>query len=412
MLLDYAGALLLIIISYVIPLLFAFLRNDKYILAAFYIVITALHLVSLFNYFIFTLPGADMDASTFHSTAISAAIRGVAPTFSVGTGIYEYILFIFYLLFGANKLVGQSLSVLITVVSLIFILRISRYLGIKGSLVTVMLIIIGLTPSFLFYTALTFREVFQLLGLTGGIYFAYEAFSRESLARLFISSGFYIFMGLFHQVLLALSFTLILLTWIFYFLHSGTHIKIIVKNIFIATIATITIAYIMVVNIPTGGGNDYVKKLVDSGGVVKMIGHYRNSIEYAQPRSAYEFNVDTTSFISTGYGLVISYGHYLFGPGISSIEKPIDFIPFINAIGRILIGLLLLYLLINKIPAPAGLVYLLTVYFSVTVMWSLGTTNYGQAFRHNSLTDWILAMVLVIGIQGILSSKTQAMTRT
>ncbi len=412
MLLEYTGTIFLIIFSYVIPLFISSIRNDKYRLAAFYIVITSLQLVSLFNYFIFTLPGADMDASTFSDNAQSAAIGGVAPTFSVGTGIYEYILFVGYSIFGANKLVGQSLSVLVAVVSCIFILRIARHLNIQGNLATVLLIIIGLTPSFLFYVSLTFREAFQLLGLVGGIYFAYEAFSRKSLARLFVSSGFYIFMGIFHQVLLALSFTLILITWIFYFIHSGSDKKVILRSISISAIAILVAGYIIVVNIPTGGGNDYLKKLVESGGVVNMIGTYRNKIENEQPRSSYGIKIDTTSLTGIGYGLVLSYGYYLFGPGISSIEKPIDLIPFMNALGRILVSLFLLYLLIKKGPIPAGLGYLLIVYFSVTAMWSIGTTNYGQAFRHNSLTDWILAVVLVIGIQGLINSKNRATTRT
>lgn len=412
MFLEYTGAVFIIIFSYAIPLFSSSIRNDKYRLAAFYIVITALQFVSLFNYFIFTLPGAGMDASTFSDNAQSAAIGGVAPTFSVGTGVYEYILFVSYSIFGANKLVGQSLSVLVAALSFIFILRIARHLNIRGNLATALLIIVGLTPSLLFYVSLTFREAFQLLGLVGGIYFAYEAFSRKSLARLFVSSGFYIFMGIFHQVLLALSFTLILVTWVIYFLHSGTQKKIIIRNIFICAIAILAVGYIMVVNIPTGGGNDYLKKLVESGGVVNMIGAYRNKIENVQPRSSYGIKIDTTSLTGIGYGLVISYGYYLFGPGISSIEKSIDLIPFMNALGRILISLFLLYLLIKKVPTPAGLGYLLIVYFSVTAMWSIGTTNYGQAFRHNSLTDWILAVVLVIGIQGLINSKNRSTPRT
>jgi len=412
MLLEYTGAIFLIIFSYAFPLLFSSIRNDKYRLAAFYIVITSLQLVSLFNYFIFTLPGADMDASTFSDNAQSAAISGVAPTFSVGTNIYEYILYITYSIFGANKLTGQSLSVLVSVISLIYILRIARHLNIQGNIATALLIIVGLTPSFLLFTPLTFREVFQLLGLVGGIYFAYEAFSGKSLVSLFVSSGFYIFMGIFHHVLLALSFVLILITTVFYFLHSGTPKKIIIKNIFVSTIAILAVGYIIVVKIPAGAGNDYLIMLRDSGGIVKMVDKYRSTIDKSIPRSSYGFKVDTTSPTGTGYGLALSYMYYLYGPGIHTVEKSIDLVVALNSFGRILVSLLLLYLLIIRVKMPDGLGYLLIVYFSVTAMWSLGTTNYGQAFRHNSLTDWILAVVLVIGIQGLINSKNRSTSRT
>ncbi len=412
MLLEYTGAIFLILFSYTVPLFLNSIRNDKYRLVAFYIVITALQLVSLFNYFIFTLPGAGQDASTFSYNAQTAAINGVAPTFSVGTGVYEYILFLSYSIFGINKLVGQSISILAAIVSCIFILRIARHLDIQGNFATLLLIIVGLTPSFLFYTPLTFREVFQLLGLVGGIYFAYRAFSGRSLTNLIISSVFFIFMGIFHHVLLALSFVLILITTVFYFVYSGTPKNLIIKNIFLSSLAILVVGYIIVVNIPAGKGNDYIKILRESGGVVKMVGKYRNVVEDDLPRSTYGFKVNTTSLMSTGYGLSLSYVHYLYGPGIYSIEEAIDLLPSLNALGRLLATLLLLYLLIKKVPMPPGLGYLLIMYLSVTAMWSIGTTNYGQAFRHNSLTDWMLAVILVIGVQGLINSKNRSMTRT
>lgn len=412
MMLEYTGAVFLIIFSYTLPLFFLSIRRDKTRLAAFYLVITAQHLVSLFNYFIFTIPGAELDASTFSSNAQGAVLNGVPPTISVGTNFYEYILYLSYSVFGANKLVGQSLCILAAVASCIFILRIAERLKVRGVFLTVLLIAIGLTPSFLLYTSLTFREAFQLLGFVGGIFFAYEAFLKRSPVRLLISSAFYIFLGLFHQILLALSLTLILITWVFYFLNSGVEVKVVIRNILVSSLAIIILGYITIVNIPIGKGHDYLKTLVENGGVVKMLGSYRAKIDSEEPRSSFGVNVDTTSLSSTGYGLALSYIHYLYGPGLHEINKVIDVVPAINSLGRLLVSLLLLYLLIRKVDLPEGMMYLIIVYLSVTSMWSIGTTNYGQAFRHNSLTDWMLAMILVIGLQQILNSKTRAMTET
>lgn len=405
MLLEYAGAIFLIILSYAVPLLFSSIRNNKYHLAAFYIVITAQHFISLFNYFIFTLPGADMDANTFSIIAQNAANSGVAPIFSVGTDIYEYILYITYSIFGANKLTGQSLSVLVSVISLIYILRIARHLNIQDNFAAALLIIIGLTPSFLFYMSLTFREVFQLFGLTGGIYFAYESFSKNSLVSLSISSLFFIFMGVFHHVLLGLSFILIIISLLFYFLRSGLSKEILIKKIAVGIMSTTVIGYIVMINIPAGDGNDYIGLLRESGGIVEMIDRYRNAVEVNLPRSSYGFKVDTSSIAGTGYGLVLSYVNYLYGPSVFSIRDTIDLVPTINSLGRILASMLLIYFWINRVRMPIGLGYLLIVFFTVTTMWSLGTTNYGQAFRHNSITDWILAIVIVIGIRTVFSRK-------
>ena len=399
---EYTGAIFLIVLSYLVPLLFSSIRSQKYCLTAFYVVTTALHFVSLFNYVVFTLPGVDLDATTFSNNALGAAASGNAPALSVGTNAYEYILYLAYTVFGENKLVGQALSILASVTSCVFLLGIARHLNIKGNFSIILLIIAGFTPSFLFYMSLTFREAFQLLGFICGIYFAYESFSNKSLVSLFVSSLFFVFMGIFHHILLGLSFILIVITLVFYFMYSGLSKKQIIKNMILAIMGISVIGYIVMVNIPAREGNDYIRKLRESGSVVKMVDQYRDRVEKNLPRSTYGFKVDTSSLAGAGYGLVISYLHYLYGPGIHSIDKAIDIVPALNAFGRLLVSLLLLYLLIKRIRMPEGLGYLLIMYFVVTAMWSLGTTNYGQAFRHNSLTDWILAIVLVIGIKAAL----------
>ncbi len=402
---EYTGAIFLIIFSYTVPLFFSSIRSDKYRLTAFYTVTTALHLVSLFNYAVFTFPGADLDATTFSNNALSAASSGDAPVISVGTGIYEYILYLTYTIFGENKLVGQSLSILVSVTSLVFLVRIALHLNIKGNFAIILLIIAGLTPSFLFYMSLTFREVFQLFGLIGGIYFAYESFSKKSLVSLFVSSVFFVFMGIFHHILLGLSFILITITLMFYFMYSGLSKEKILKYMTVSIMGVAVIGYIAMVNIPAGEGNDYIRILRESGSVVKMVDRYRGAVEENLPRSTYGFKVDTSSLAGVGYGLVLSYVNYLYGPGILRISKAIDVVPALNALMRLLVTLLLIYLVLKKVQMPKGLGYLLIMYFVVTAMWSLGTTNYGQAFRHNSTTDWILAMVIVIGIKEILNRK-------
>jgi len=399
--LEYTGAIFLIILSYLVPLLFSSIRNNKKYLATFYLVTTALHVVSLFNYAVFTLPGADLDATTFSNNALAAISSGGTPVLSVGTGAYEYILFIAYTIFGENKLVGQALSILVTVTSSIFLLRIAYHFNIKGNFAVILLVIAGFTPSFLFYMSLTFREVFQLFGLIGGIYFAYESFSKRSWVSLSISSVFFIFMGLFHHILLGLSFILIAITLVFYFIHSGLSKDKIIKNFLLAFIGISVTGYIVMVNIPANNGNDYIKMLKESGSIVKMVDKYRKTVEQNLPRSSYGFSVDTSTKSGAGYGLILSYFNYLYGPGILSINQAIDVVPAMNALLRLIASLLFIYLLIKRIRVPKGTGFLLLIYFLITAMWSMGTTNYGQAFRHNSITDWILAIIFIIAVREI-----------
>lgn len=118
MLQDYTGVFFLVLLSYAIAFISPALRNDRKQLVAFLFIITSLHLVSFFNYFIFTLPGAERDASTFNRHVIKAINQEHVLDFSIGTGIYQYILYVSYSLLGATKLVGQSLSIVVAAISL------------------------------------------------------------------------------------------------------------------------------------------------------------------------------------------------------------------------------------------------------------------------------------------------------
>jgi hypothetical protein len=162
--------------------------------------------------------------------------------------------------------------------------------------------------------------------------------------------------------------------------------------------------YLAVTNIPANKGNDYVKMLTRSGGPVKMLEQYRASIEGENPRSSYHLVIDTGSAVGIVTGLGKSYMHYLFGPSILSIRDKVDVVPAVNSAVRLAIIIFLIYLLFFKKKGTPELWYLLAIFFCVTVLWSLGTTNYGQAFRHNAITDWILAITLVVGLN-ILQQK-------
>ena len=49
------------------------------------------------------------------------------------------------------------------------------------------------------------------------------------------------------------------------------------------------------------------------------------------------------------------------------------------------------------------LMLMLILFFSMSFMWALGTTNYGTATRHNMLSWWILAIIGVPLLMKMLS---------
>jgi hypothetical protein len=46
---------------------------------------------------------------------------------------------------------------------------------------------------------------------------------------------------------------------------------------------------------------------------------------------------------------------------------------------------------------------MLVLYFSMTLMWAVGTTNYGTAIRHHMLSWWIIVIVGIPPLIGKLS---------
>ena len=52
---------------------------------------------------------------------------------------------------------------------------------------------------------------------------------------------------------------------------------------------------------------------------------------------------------------------------------------------------------------------MLILYFSITFMWALGTTNYGTAMRHHMLSWWI---IVIIGIPPLMKKLGRFLFRS
>ncbi len=147
--------------SFVPALLLKSAQRDLSLAFALITVVASHHLVSLANVYWTVLPGAEIDATTFHSEAIQLAIDH-ALYFDIGYEFYENLLGVFYSLLGPSLLLGQALSVLVFSLScvvficLLDVLEIRRYRW-------VILLVYGLLPSTLLITSFTLREAWELL---------------------------------------------------------------------------------------------------------------------------------------------------------------------------------------------------------------------------------------------------------
>ena len=122
---------------------------------------------------------------------------------------------------------------------------------------------------------------------------------------------------------------------------------------------------------------------------------YRKPIEESLANTAHNFNLSFATVKSSIYSILLNYLYYLFGPIINfkfTIEHTVLFWEAaIRAVGIFL----MISTLVKETNKKTHLL-LIVYYFTMTLLWSLGTTNDGQAFRHHFLSQWIICIYIAL----------------
>ena len=127
-----------------------------------------------------------------------------------------------------------------------------------------------------------------------------------------------------------------------------------------------------------------------------VISRYRaNSIiDGVSGRTTYGIPLDLSSTYMTVYSGLKLYVYFLFAP----FPWQVDSLTGLYAGTESIMRMILIYFSVKSWCNARGsqrrfLSLLLILYFSMTLMWALGTTNYGTATRHHMLTWWIIVIV-------------------
>lgn len=392
----FIGEIALIVATFMVPLLSPTVRENPVLLYVVLAVLLGHHGLSFYNLYLSPLPGSDFDSLTFYSAALKAYNTGSLPRFGVGSAAYQWMLYLgFYLSGGTSRLSGQLISILAYAISMLYIVGILKHLRVDNKYcLSATLLVIGFLPTVWFFTSLSFREPLQMLGLAGGIYFFFR-FSAENKSRFLAISWLHLlFMGLFHQIALAYAVFVMQLSLIFYFYHRGASpLKIAGYGLLCIMLVSVA-AWFALANLPTLSGDNYIRKIMQHGGIASMVDSYRASVESQFPRSSYGYSINSDSWSSFTIGLLRSYGSYLFGPTFADVRSTIDWVPLLNTLFRwVALAVAVVGLFTRKSLFVYS--YLLFIALTLAFIWSVGTTNYGQAFRHNTLTDWIFVALCV-----------------
>jgi len=134
-------------------------------------------------------------------------------------------------------------------------------------------------------------------------------------------------------------------------------------------------------------------QLID-GNWLEAISSHRAGTIYRSGEATYGVYLDLTSSYMMVYSSLKLYVYYLFAP----FPWQVDSLTGLYAGTESIMRMILIYFSVKQWRKAYGsqrwlLSLMLTLYFSMTFMWALGTTNYGTAMRHHMLSWWIIVIV-------------------
>jgi len=401
---DTSAGWIFVLLSFVVVLLVPTIRGDIRLCMTLWATIAAHVIVAGVDAFYWVLPVAAPDASTFHRAATQIA---ATQSFEFGLDFifYENLLAGLYAIAGSLRWVGNMFSVFLFSLSCVVLVDLCRRLHGEKNRITVTLIF-GLLPSALLLNSVTLREGWELLFFMVCTYAAIVLpdSDRKPLWLLVLIVAA-LAMGLPHKVMLLYSVFLVplLLGYVGYVDSNITSKSAIIVGLSVSIVLLAAIAGLVTL---TESGRSLILGMID-GNLIDEIRLYREHINLVgDPRTAYGIQLDASSYVAIAKSMMSLYFHYLVAAPVQGIENSKDLYAVFESVLRIalLVASVVAAFRLRGRPELKLVVMLLLVYVSLTMLWSIGTTNYGQAIRHHVLTNWIL-ILLGVPILGQFASR-------
>jgi hypothetical protein len=394
------SALILCLAIFLLPLFVReFRRNARLILTYWFLII--LHQgVAFTNAFLFPTLGTGSDAGRFHLTGLElSALRNFSPFFYYDT-YYESFLATCYWLLGPSMILGSQFSILVFALSCIILIKMLHLMEL-GRYETLTLFVFGALPSMVLIGSVTMRESYQVFFFMLTVYFGMKIHTRETKKINFLLMLVsLLILRSFHSALLNYSAFLIVLLILWNPYPTSGLLRVKKKHLILMLSLLILFVGVFVLTKMglTGLGSISLLK----ANPFELISKFRMNATIS--RASYGITFDYSSLFSITSSSFLIYVSYLFAPFPWQVETLLDVCALIESILR---GILI-YFSVKHWRSAHGLKrqllgLMLVLYFSISFMWSMGTTNYGTAIRHNLLSWWILAIVGIPSLMKILN---------
>lgn len=399
---DWAGWLAAYASFAVVPLFLSFKRRTKIVLAIWGVVL--LHqLIAVYNAYISTLHGVDVDAVSFHRDASAVALIG-GWDFGLGARFYTTLLGLVYALAGPSQFLGAQTSVFAFALSCVVLVKMLELLEVENGHAACVLAF-GLHPALSIFTSVTMRESWQILFFMQSAYclLRFRLSARPDALLWGMLGG--VLMGCLHKGLII--YILFMIPLALFSRIGKISVLTLQRVLGIAMTATVTAGLVAAVATNSLPNTPTLAKFTQGEGM-EYASTYRERAGKGA-RAEYDVKLDASSPVAFAMTLPLVYVYYMLSPFPWQIRTGLDLFGALDAWLRML--LLFFALTALRSPprqAPPGVPrFLILLYFSMSILWSMGTINYGTSIRHHIVPYWIL---IVLGVPPLFA-RARKLTR-
>tara|TARA_B110000977_G_scaffold153260_1_gene194741 strand:- start:709 stop:1914 length:1206 start_codon:yes stop_codon:yes gene_type:complete len=341
--------------------------------------------ISLYNSYFGPIYGADVDAVDFVDFA-----SHTMPLINIGTEAYLAFLGNVFSYTIRSTFIANILSVVVTLPYLFFVTWVlEKYShSVPKSILILFSMILLFLPSMLIFHSISLREAYMISGL------ALIAFSGFRIIEENLSIR-YLFLFILGSSLLAWfhkgTFIISLLNFV-----ALAYILFIKGNrlVLLSSMASLSFLVLLLGGATIDGRGLEVLFAILSGESMEYVENYRLSSEGLQASNTYSIDYDSNIFIIA----IKSFFYYTFGPFIGTSN---GFFGLYMSLERLLILIMMLILLFNPSSKSyknehVKIVFSLILFFISSLIWSLGTSNYGTGIRHHTVHDFLLYIAVYI----------------
>lgn len=354
-----------------------------------------LMLIDLYAYPAFVLPNGHSDEDMLFAYAAQYAIDG-----KTNRGYYTIIMGILFRFIGSNRLYGQYVSMLFSMVSLICLCDALEQLELSDSVKYKVVRIVCLLPNFAILSSLFMKEASATMFLSLSFYFFVKWTREKRNMYYFIAAALVLPAAMIHSGTIAALVGYIAIRMIY------DNNKGIIKITFVNVILTLVLAFAAVYLI-NHTGSTFTSKFgsIDS---LDEIANVREGAKSSYLRYVGNSNNPVNFILFTPLRIIF----FLFSPMPWMWRGFADVIAFFfsSLYYLVVIWNVLKYLRKSRADNPGNrslVTVLFVVAMAIVFVFAWGTTNAGTASRHRDKTVVLFGILWALSLDGLLANSNR-----